>query len=163
MPTTPAPTDPWTAFLDWFQTIIIPDWNGLINLLPILLILGLVGPFLTLLAAYWIYVRLNTRRGRVRIAEPEPVAARVDPDGNPIFAPNVPYCPKHALIYPPTMKSCEIDGEELLVRCPVDESVRVASQEVCRACGTRYQLGASLAPVVVQRRGHPPDGGAAIA
>ena len=48
--------DPWTAFLEWLQTILIPDWNGLILLLPILLILGVVGPGLSLLALYWFYV-----------------------------------------------------------------------------------------------------------
>ena len=46
--------DPWTAFLEWLQTILIPDWNGLIQLLPILLILGVVGPGLSLLALYWL-------------------------------------------------------------------------------------------------------------
>lgn len=164
MPTEPTTaTDPWTAFLEWLQSIIIPDWNGLIQLLPILLIVGLIGPILSLLAAYWIYVRLRTRRGHVRTAEPEPVAARMDDQGNPVFPPNTPYCPTHALLYPQTAKRCEIDGTELLVRCPVDDNVRVAGQELCRVCGTRYQLGASAAPVVVRRQGRPPEGGAAVA
>jgi hypothetical protein len=164
VPTEPTTaTDPWTAFLDWLTTIIIPDWNGLINLLPILLIVGLIGPVLTLLAAYWFFVRLKTRRGRVRTGEPEPVMAQTDAMGNPIFPPNTPYCPTHALLYPPTAKRCEIDGTELQVRCPVDDNVRVAGQEICRVCGTRYQLGASVAPVVVRRQGRPPEGGAAIA
>jgi hypothetical protein len=47
------PTDPWTAFLNWLSTILIPDWNGLIGLLPILLIIGVVGPGLTFLGLYW--------------------------------------------------------------------------------------------------------------
>ena len=45
----PAPVDPWTAFLQWLQTIIIPDWGGLIALLPILIILGVIGPALSLM------------------------------------------------------------------------------------------------------------------
>jgi hypothetical protein len=159
----PAQTDPWTAFLQWLQTIIIPDWSGLIGLLPILLILGVVGPGLSLLALYWLYVRARTRRGKVRTVDPEPEQALLAADGTYTYPPNAPYCPTHHLIYPPTMRECPINGEELLVRCPVDESVRVAGQQLCRTCGTRYQLGAALTPLVVQRRGRPPAGGAAVA
>jgi hypothetical protein len=155
--------DPWTAFLDWLATILIPDWNGLIQLLPLLLILGLIGPILSLLALYWLYVRATTRGGKVRIEEPQPEAAPLNADGTPAFPANVPYCISHALIYPQTRRECEIDGEELQVRCPVDDTVRVAGQQLCRTCGTRYQLGASLAPVVIRSHGRPPAGGAAIA
>ncbi len=155
--------DPWTAFLEWLQTILVPDWSGLINLLPILLIIGVVGPGLTFLALYWLYVAATNRRGKVRWDEPTPVLAQRADDGTPIFPPNVPYCATHGLIYPPTFTECEIDRAELEVRCPVDETVRVAGQHLCRTCGTEYKLGASLAPVVVRRQGRPPAGGAAIA
>ena len=149
--------------MDWLQTIIIPDWGGLISLLPILLILGLVGPVLTLLFLYWMYHRVTARRGRVRLDEPSPEHARIGDDGNPVFPPNAPFCPHHALVYPATAKRCDVDGEELFIRCPVDDMMRPATQDICRVCGTRYQLGASLAPVVVRRNGRPPEGGAAIA
>jgi hypothetical protein len=163
VPTTDVPTDPWTAFLNWLETIIIPDWNGLIRLLPILLVVGVIGPILTLLAAYWLYSALTSRRAHVSVAELEPTPAPVDEMGSPIYPPNVPYCATHAMLYPPTERNCAIDREELLVRCPVDDAVRNASQQLCRACGTRYQLGASLAPVVVKSNRQPPRGGAAIA
>ena len=159
----PQAVDPWTAFLEWLQTILIPDWNGLIQLLPILLILGVLGPGLTLLALYWFYVTITSRRGKVRRADPEPTPAERAADGTPTYPPNVPYCPIHELLYPATAKACEIDGEELSVRCPVDDTIRVAGQPLCRTCGTRYQLGASLAPIVIRRRGRPPAGGAAAA
>ena len=157
------PVDPWTAFLNWLQTILVPDWNGLIELLPILLILGVLGPGLTLLALYWMYVTFTSKRGKVRIEDRQPEPAPRAADGTPLFPPNVPYCPTHELLYPASYTSCEVDGEELSVRCPVDDTIRVAGQQLCRTCGTRYQLGASLAPVVVRRRGQPPAGGAAIA
>jgi len=159
----PETVDPWTAFLEWLQTILVPDWTGLINLMPLLLIFGVIGPALSLLAVYWLYVTFSTRRGKVRMDEPSPMPAERADDGSPIFPPNVPYCATHALIYPPNARECEIDHEDLLVRCPVDETVRVAGQSLCRTCGTSYKLGASLAPVVVRRRGRPPAGGAAIA
>lgn len=159
----PTPVDPWTAFLQWLSTILIPDWNGLIGLLPILLILGVVGPGLTLLALYWIYVRLLERRGKVRFDDPQPTLIAANADGNYAYPANSPYCPTHHLVYPPTARECEIDRADLLVRCPVDDTVRPAGQQLCRSCGTRYQLGASLSPVVVRRRGSPPAGGAAVA
>ena len=159
----PTPVDPWTAFLQWLSTILIPDWNGLIGLLPILLILGVVGPGLTFLALYWIYVRLNDRRGKVRYDDPQPALIAANADGTYTYPPNSPYCPTHHLVYPPTARGCDIDRADLLVRCPVDDTVRPAGQQLCRSCGTRYQLGASLAPIVVRRRGSPPAGGAAVA
>lgn len=159
----PTPVDPWTAFLQWLQTIIIPDWNGLIALLPLMLIVGVIGPGLSLIALYWVYVQVTNRRGKVRVGDPEPVAVAQLADGSYDYPANAPYCPTHHLVYPATMRECPIDGEELLVRCPVDSSVRVASQQLCRTCGTRYQLGASLAQLVVRRRGVPPAGGAAVA
>ena len=159
----PTAVDPWTAFLQWLSTILIPDWNGLIGLLPILLILGVVGPGLSLLALYWIYVRLNERRGKVRYDDPQPTLLPANADATYTYPPNSPYCPTHHLVYPPTAHACDIDRADLLVRCPVDDTVRPAGQQLCRSCGTRYQLGASLAPVVVRRRGSPPAGGAAVA
>jgi hypothetical protein len=159
----PESVDPWTAFLTWLQTIIIPDWGGLIQLLPILIVIGVIGPALSLLAAYWVYVWATSRRGKVRVSEPVPTEAPALADGSYDYPPNEPYCTTHHLIYPATMRECPIDSEELQVLCPVDRSVRVASQQLCRTCGTRYQLGAALAPVVVTRRGTPPAGGAAIA
>lgn len=159
----PPPVDPWTAFLQWLQTIIVPDWTGLIQLLPILLIVGVVGPGLSLLAVYWIYARMTSRRGKVRFDEPTPEPAQLGANGLPIFPPNAPYCQTHALIYPATAAVCDVDREELHVRCPVDETVRVAGQQLCRTCGTRYELGASLSPIVIRHHGRPPAGGAAIA
>lgn len=157
------PLDPWSAFLEWLSTILIPDWSGLIALLPILLILGVVGPGLSLLALYWLYNAAKSRRGKVRTEEPEPVSVQALADGTYAYPPNAPYCPTHHLVYPPTYRECQIDGQELQVRCPVDDAVRVAGQDLCRTCGTRYQLGASLTPLVVRRKGSPPAGGAAVA
>ena len=84
-------------------------------------------------------------------------------DGTPIFPPNVPYCVEHELIFPPTARNCSVDGDLLIVRCPVDDNVRTADEQICRVCGTRYQLGASVAPVAVRRSRQPPEGGAAVA
>jgi hypothetical protein len=158
-----APPDPWTSFLDWLQSLIVPDWNALIQMLPLLVILGLVGPILSLMMLMQLRYLMHRRRGRVRFDEPEPIPAQLANDGEPIFPANVPFCEAHAVLYPGKVSRCEIDGVELSVRCPVDGTVRPATQQVCRACGTRYVLGASQAPQRVRHAGRPPEGGAAVA
>lgn len=158
-----AAGDAWGQILEWLQGIIVPDWNGLFLLLPILLFVGLTGPILSLLALYWLYHAFIDRGGQVHIDEVEAAPAELRADGTPIFPPNVPYCVEHELIFPPTARNCSVDGDLLIVRCPVDDNVRTADEQICRVCGTRYQLGASVAPVVVRRRRQPPEGGAAIA
>jgi len=93
----------------------------------------------------------------------EPVSAPVGANGLPMFPPNVPFCEEHAVIYPPGARSCELDGGELTVRCPVDDASRPASQQLCRACGTKYVLGAATTAMTIRRSGSPPEGGAAVA
>ncbi len=155
--------DPWTSFLNWLQTLIVPDWNAIIQMLPLLLILGVIGPILSLMMLGQVWYLLHRRRGHVRVAEIEPTPAERNADGDAVFPPNVPFCETHAIVYPPNARSCEIDGADLSVRCPIDDTVRGADQQLCRACGTRYVLGVSQAPLVVRRTGHPPAGGAAVA
>ncbi len=155
--------DPWTSFLEWLQTLIVPEWDSVIAMLPLLLILGVVGPILSLVVLMNLWYLWHRRRGRVRVAEVEPVPAPIGADGEPLFPPNVPFCQEHAVLYPPSARECEIDRTELTVRCPVDSTTRPASQQLCRACGTRYVLGASRGPLVVRRTGRPPEGGAAVA
>lgn len=156
-------SNPWTSFLEWLQSLIVPEWNSLIAMLPLLVIVGLVGPILSLIMLMHMWHLWHQRKGRVRIAELEPVSAPLGPDGDPLFPANKPFCVDHAVIYPPNTRACEIDGEELAVRCPIDETSRPATQELCRGCGTRYVLGASRSAVTVRRTGRPPEGGAAVA
>jgi hypothetical protein len=155
--------DPWTGFLQFLQTLVSPDWGELVSMLPLFILLGVLGPILSLIAFMWVWHRLHRRGGRIRIAEPEAMPAPRDATGQPIVAPNIPYCESHALVYPAAATTCEVDGAELSVSCPIDHTVRVASQQVCRACGTRYVLGAARTALTVRRSGRPPEGGAAVA
>jgi hypothetical protein len=156
-------TDPWTAFLDWLTTVLVPAWGELISLLPVVLVGTLVGPILTLILLMWAWYLVKRRRGRVRRGEPPPVPAPLDAEGKPVYPPNTPYCEKHRLIFPPRARECSLDGADLVVACPVDGSVRRAVIETCRVCGTRYKLGASAPTSVVLAPDGPPEGGAAIA
>ena len=37
----------WTRILEVTQLFVMPDWGGLIALLPVLVVVGLIGPFIT--------------------------------------------------------------------------------------------------------------------
>lgn len=155
--------DPWTSFLDWLTTVLVPSWGELISLLPYLLLIGVIGPLLTLIVAMWAWYLLNRRRGRVRRAEPQPVPALLDAAGEPVFPVNAPYCEEHALVFPPRERQCSIDGDLLSVICPVDGTVRSAEIDTCSACGTRFKLGAASSRAVILSSDGPPKGGAAVA
>lgn len=156
-------SDPGAAILDALSIVIIPDWNILIALLPVALLLGLLGPILTLLALGWFIHLARRKTGRARIAEAGPVPYSLDAAGMPLVPANRPYCPRDRLLYPGGATVCIVCRDELTVRCPVDDTTRTARQQLCRACGTRYVLGASETAITVQRRGGPPEGGAAVA
>lgn len=156
-------TDPWTAILDQMSKVFIPDWSGLIALLPFLLIVGVIGPIVSLLALAWAWHLITRRRARIKVNEPEPQLAALDAGGQPVFPANVPYCREHGLVFATSAVRCTIDGAELSVRCPVDHTVRDASIQTCTGCGTRYVLGAASTSALVRRTAGPPPGGAAVA
>lgn len=155
--------DPWTAFLDWLTTVLVPAWNELIALLPYFLILGVIGPIITIIGVLWVWYLLNRRRGRIRRVEVLPTRLPVDPAGLPILPVNAPYCEEHGLLYPPRATRCDVDGADLQVICPVDGTARDAEVQVCSACGTRYVLGTTSSPIAIAPAGGPPEGGAAVA
>ena len=156
-------SDPWTSFLDWLTTVLVPAWGELIGLLPVVLVGSLVGPILTLIAAMWLWHLFTRRRGRVRRGEAQPVAAALDAAGIPVFPPNVPHCQRHALVYPQRARRCTLDGDALSVSCPVDGTLRNAEIDTCAGCGTKFKLGAGSGSAVVLVSDGPPEGGAAIA
>ncbi len=155
--------DPWTSFLDWLSTVLVPSWGELISLLPMVILGTIVGPILTLIVAMWVWHFMKRRGGRVKRAEPAPSPAALDANGSPLFPTNVPYCEHHALLYPPRATECAIDAVPLRVACPVDGTVRSVRLDTCSACGTRYILGAGTSSAVVLSTDGPPEGGAAIA
>jgi hypothetical protein len=155
--------DPWSAFLDWLTTVLVPEWSELVSMLPLWVLLGVVGPILSIIALMWVYHFMTRPRASVKVSVPDVVAAERDADGNFLFPANVPYNPRLGLIYPPDRTTDEADGSNLMVRCPVDGTVREAAIQVCRGCGTKYVLGAAKTPLLVSRTGTPPAGGAAAA
>lgn len=153
----------WDQVLKVVQALIVPNWNDWIAFVPVALVLGVLGPIFTLLAAAWLHHRLTRRVGHVRLAEPGPAAVARDAAGAPLVPANVPYCSRDGLLYAGRATVCKVCRDELTVRCPVDDTLRPAGDQLCRACGTRYVLAAATAAVAVRRAAGPPDGGAAIA
>lgn len=155
--------EPFTAFLDWMSTVLVPNWNELVAMLPLWILIGVTMPLLTLIALAWVYHFMTRQRANVKRTVPDVVAATRAADGTFVIPANVPYNPSLGLIYPPDRTQCEADGSNLMVRCPVDGTVREADLQTCRGCGTKFVLGAATTPLLVQRTGSPPAGGAAAA
>jgi hypothetical protein len=152
------------ALLELTSFFILPDWNDVIqHMLPAAVVLFLLGPVITLLVLYWLYQWLHMPRFRVRPAEVGPVPVPRDEAGKPLIPASVPYCSHDGLLFPAKETRCSECRHELTVRCPVDDTLRSATEQTCAACGTRYVLGASDTAIAVQRRSGPPAGGEAVA
>ncbi len=153
----------WTEILNALGPLISPDWSWLLSLVPYLLIIGLIGPILTLVVLGWLHNAAVLRRGRVRYVDPAPRRPEHDADGVAQVPPNTPYCARDDLLFPARATTCPNCRDELTVRCPMDGAARPATQHTCRACGTKYVLGAGIDPLTVRTSATPPPGGAAIA
>ena len=149
----------WNGLLEFTSQFIIPDWGGLIQLLPIFLLVGVLGPLLSLLLlAHLIYF---LRRPRAPLAEPPgPVPAPTGEDGRPDFPRGEPFCPRDNLIYPANTTRCDICREPLSVRCPKCGVGRLAADDTCGNCGLILKVRPQNQIV---RASQPPPGGRAIA
>jgi len=148
----------WTDFLGFLSTIIIPDWAGLIALLPVFVLIGVVGPLLTLGVLGWMGFEVTKPRAKVRYDEGTKVAP-LDYLGQPIFPAGEPYCPTDGLIYPSGAVRCERDGTPLSVQCPKCSLVREAAVDTCGNCGLILKIAPRA--MIVATDGPPPGGAAA--
>jgi hypothetical protein len=149
----------WTQLLEFIAKLVSPDWNALIGLLPIFVVLGVLGPLLSLMGLIWFYYFVRKPRTRVRFEE-GPRAAPLDDARNPIFPPGEPYCPRDALIYLPGTTRCQRDQTPLAVLCPMCGIGREAAITTCGNCGLVLKVESRAR---VMRPAGPPPGGAAIA
>jgi len=147
--------------LDLLGRLIMPDWKALIDLIP------LVGLPLLGLWTLWAFGRLGLHdlRHRRRTVppldmEPPRPAPRLA-SGAFDYPVNTPFCPRDGLIYRFDAQTCDVDGRALDVRCPVDGTVRPVTTELCRTCGTRFQLGPASNARTLAAAGPPPGGAAA--
>ncbi len=149
----------WSDFLGFISTLVIPDWASLIALLPLFVLVGVVGPLLSLAVLAWLGYGITKPRVKVRYDEGTKVAP-LDHLGRPIIPAGEPYCPRDGLIYPAGATRCDRDKSELLLRCPKCEVIRGAGVRECGNCGLALDLRPRA--MIVSTDG-PPPGGAAIA
>ena len=148
----------WTQFLTTITSFVIPDWGALVGLLPVFILIGVVGPILTLLAVGWFVYTARRPRTRVHFEDgARPAALEA---GLPVFPPGQPYCPRHGLVHPAGATTCEVDGEPLAVVCPMCGLGRRAEVDTCGNCGLVLHV---IPRARALRPAGPPPGGAAAA
>ena len=147
------------GLLAFLSPILSPDWGALVGMLPVLLLIGVVGPLLSLLVLGWLVYVVRRPRARIPYAVPQPVPAQLI-DGEPVYPAGEPYCRYDRLVYPPGATHCEVCERDLAVRCPKCDVGRPAFQDTCSSCGLVLKIDRQ---VVQLRPAGPPPGGAAAA
>lgn len=145
--------------IDFLHPILIPDWRALIDLLPILLLLGVVGPIVSLLALGWFVYVVGKPRSRIPYQPPAPQPAQLV-DGQPVYPPGEPYCALDRLVYPFGETRCATCGRDLAVICPKCSTGRPALIDTCGTCGLVLKIDRGIPAL---RPAGPPPGGAAAA
>ncbi len=146
----------WTSFIEFTSQFVIPDWGELIGLLPVFLIIGVVGPLLTIIILFWVRYWILKPRVSAGYADTRRLAAIGD-DGQPIFPAGEPYSLSERMIYESGATRSE-SGDELLVACPKCGLVRSAAIDTCGNCGLSFTI---TPPTRTIRPAAPPPGGRA--
>jgi hypothetical protein len=146
----------WSGLLEFTSQFVIPDWKELINLLPIFLLIGVVGPIVSLLALGWLRYGVLKPRVKAGYGDTRRPAA-LDADGTPVFPVGEPYSLAERMIYE-AGATRSASGDALVVACPKCGLVRNASIDTCGNCGLSFSL---TPPTRVLRPAGPPPGGRA--
>ena len=149
----------WTGFLQFLQLFLVPDWGALINLLPLFLVLGVIGPLASLGMLIWAWYFLKKPRVKVRYEE-GPTPLPIGPGGEPIPPKGLPFSLASGLVYPPGTNRGDA-GEDLSVICPMCGVGRDAAIDTCGNCGLVLKVERRVR--VVSAAPSPPPGGAALA
>ena len=64
----------WNTILDITEMFVIPDWNSVIGLMPLLIFLGVVGPLVTFLVLGIVAYQVTKPRAHLKLAEGPQVA-----------------------------------------------------------------------------------------
>jgi len=147
------------GLIDFLEPIVLPDWKALVDLFPIFLLIGVVGPLLSLVVLGWVLYLVGKPRSRIPYSAPVARPAAIV-DGRPVYPAGEPYCPVHQLIYPSGETRCDIDTRDLAVVCPKCSTGRAAYIDTCGTCGLVLKIDRAVPAL---RPTGPPPGGAAAA
>ena len=150
----------WNQILEITSLFVMPDWGGLIGLLPVLIVLGLVGAVPDVPRAGHVHLP-GPQAARERPLRGGPQACRDRAGGEPIFPVGLPYCRRDSLVYPSGTLRCEQCNDKLAVICPMCGLGRSALVDTCTNCG--LVLKVKNRSVVVPVSSGPKPGGAAAA
>jgi hypothetical protein len=148
----------WTGFIGFTSQFVTPDWGGLVVLIPVILVLAVVGPIVTLLALAWLRYIVVRPREHTQFADLRR-PAEVDADGVPVYPTGEPYSPTERMIYEPGA-TLSASGETLVVACPKCGLVRSAVRDTCGNCGLSFHIKPVTRSSGAASR---PSGGAAAA
>ena len=146
----------WNGLIQFTGQFVIPDWGSLIDLLPIFLIVGVVGPIVTILMIFWLRYLVLKPRVAAGYSDTRR-AAEIGADGQPVFPVGEPYSLAERMIYEPGATR-SVSGDELLVACPKCGLVRSAAIDTCGNCGLSFTI---TPPTRTIRPATPPPGGRA--
>lgn len=149
----------WNQVIEVIGRFVLPDWGGLVGLLPVLILVFVIGPAVSLGILAWFLFFVRKPRARVQIEEgPRPAAAH--PDGAPAYPAGLPYCARDRLVFPSGETRCSECRDELTVVCPMCGLGREAAIPTCGNCGLVLKVERRTR---IMRPAGPPPGGAAAA
>ncbi len=149
----------WTQILHITSLFVIPDWGSLIGLLPVFLVIGVLGPLLSLVLLFWLIYVVRRPHG-TQILEPQPYPAPLAANGTPEYPRGEPFCSRDRMVYPFGATRCDICGDALSVYCPKCGLGRDAAIDTCGNCGLVLRI--DRRPRALRPAG-PPPGGASLA
>src|SRR5258706_14445816 len=103
-------------------------------MLPVLLLIGVVGPIVTLLFLGWFIYVVRAPRSRIPYIEPQARPAQLVA-GVPVYPAGEPYCVFDQLILPNGSTTCPTCGREAAVPSPKSRGGRPAERRPPGHCG----------------------------
>jgi hypothetical protein len=150
----------WTTILDVTAIFVTPDWNFLIQMLPFMILLGVIAPFITFTILGSLIYLARKPRAKVSFVE-GPRLAEIDDGGEPVFPVGLPFCRRDRLIFASGTVRCDTCRDELTVTCPMCGLGRLAIVDTCTNCG--LVLKVKTKAVAVRPAAGAKPGGAAAA
>ena len=138
--------------INFLTPILIPDWNALVNLLPVFLVIGVVGPIISLLGLGWLIYVLGKPRTRIPYVEPAAPPGPASSMAQPVYPPGEPYCairPAHLPVRRDPLRVS--DGRDLAVVCPKCGTGRAAYIDTCGTCGLVLKIDQTVPRAATRR------------